>query len=494
MLETIVAYATPPGLSGVAVLRLSGKDSLKITEKIFTAGPLPKAAKPSYKADGRERKLANLSGYQAALGWVHRAGDSAVIDQAIVTRFVAPHSYTGEDVFELSIHGGGGVRRKLLEACLEAGARPAEPGEFTKRAFINGKIDLAQSEAVMDLIEAEAGQASEVAVRQLQGSLSTQIHSYIDLLYGLLSTLEVGIEYPEYEDSGLEAMELEVTLPKLDKELQKLEASFDQGRILKEGLRVVIAGRPNVGKSSLLNYLSGEDRSIVTAYAGTTRDTVDIELNIGGLPVRLIDTAGLRNSEDPVEQIGIERAAKAMFNSDLVFWLLDGEYLSSRLPDGLLKDDALLSHSEQEQIRAVGQSSKLFFVLTKEDLHAWSAEQLALIEERLREYAGSSAGLISVSSKNGSGIHELRHRIVSHYEAMGAVTADQTLITSQRHLDAIRRARAILGPLAESVKETEEVLVAQQLKATAEALSIITGESVSEYLINDIFSRFCVGK
>lgn len=488
MEDTIVAYATPPGVSGVALLRLSGPGSLELMEEIFTPGPLPGTADdaPAYG-----RSLRDLAGYQATLGWVHMPNDSQAIDQAIVLRFKAPNSYTGEDVFEVSLHGGSGVRRRLLTACLAGGARLAEPGEFTKRAFINGKIDLAQSEAVMDLIEADAGQAVDAAMRQLQGSLSRQIHEYIELLYSWLSTIEVGMEYPEYEDSSFQNETLGVLLPELDEKLARLERSFSQGKILKEGMAVVIAGRPNAGKSSLMNYLSGEDRSIVTDIAGTTRDTVDIDVNVAGLPVRLIDTAGIRDSIDPVEQIGIERATKAMSDADLVLWLLDGDALATL---DSFDDEACLSTVEVSQISEAAQRSTIYFVLTKQDLSQWPNERQEALADMLAAKIPAVSGLIATSSVSGEGIDEVRSAIRDSYDELGARTADQALLTSERHLDAVRRARAILTPLTKSVHVLEPVIVSQQLKAVAEALSTITGENVSEHLLNDIFSRFCVGK
>lgn len=494
MEDTIVAYATPPGISGVAVLRLSGEGSLDIVERIFTPGPLPGTL-----ADGEAgfgRPLRELKGYQAALGWLHAPMLDTVIDQAIVTRFKAPNSYTGEDVFELSVHGGAAVRRSLLVACLDAGARLAEPGEFTKRAFINGKIDLAQSEAVMDLIEADAGQAMEAAVRQLQGSLSRQIREYVDLLYSWLSTLEVGMEYPEYEDSNFQNKELLQLLPMLDEKLETLERSFTQGRILKEGLQVVIAGRPNAGKSSLLNYLVGEDRSIVTHIAGTTRDTVDVDVSVGGIPVRLTDTAGLRVSADPVERIGIERANKALVDADVVLWLLDGDLLSTldNFGNDVSPNELVLNSLELAQLRDVSAKSELYLVLTKQDISRWTPARQSELANQLSASLPELRSLIVTSSMSGEGVDELRRAISETYERLGSRSADQALLTSERHRDAIRRARAILVPLAQSAGVLEPVIVASQLKAAAEALSVITGESVSEHLINELFSRFCIGK
>ncbi len=493
MSDTIVAYATPPGISGVAVLRLSGADSLEITERIFRPGPLPGTVDPEAKTFGTP--LRDLAGYQATLGYVHLADDSKVIDQAIALRFNGPNSYTGEDVIELSVHGGAAVRRSLLMACLEAGARLAEPGEFTKRAFINGKIDLAQSEAVMDLIEADAGQAMEAAMRQLQGNLSRQIRSYIDLLYEWLSTIEVGLEYPEYEDSAFQNEELSRLLPMLDGKLRDLEDSFNQGRILKEGLQVVIAGRPNAGKSSLLNYLSGEDRSIVTQIAGTTRDIVDVDISVGGLPVRLIDTAGLRESDDPVEQIGIERATKAMTDADVILWLLDGDRLATETfeTDGVVSE-IVLNAGELMQLEQATKLGHVYFVLTKQDIGNWGDLRQAELRQVLLTALPKTEDLIVTSSISGEGIAGLRQAIQETYERLGSRSADQALLTSERHRDAIRRARSILTPLCRMADVLEPVIVATQLKQAAEALSVITGDVVSEQLINELFSRFCVGK
>lgn len=487
--DTIVAYATPPGVSGVALLRLSGSRSLEIAKQIFTPGALPQTVKEGDKPFGKA--VDALDGYQATLGYVHMPDETVPIDQAIILRFKAPNSYTGEDVFEISLHGGSAVRRSLLTACLKAGARLAEPGEFTRRAFVNGKIDLAQSEAVMDLIEADAGVAGEAAMRQLQGGLSRQIQEYIDLLYSWLSTIEVGMEYPEYEDSSFQNEVLMELLPDLDERLERLENSFTQGRILKEGLQVVFAGRPNAGKSSLMNYLSGEDRSIVTHIAGTTRDTVDIEVQIAGLPVRLIDTAGLRVSDDPVERIGIERAERAMGDADVVFWLLDGDQASGDDLDSLLD---LISADELTGIMEASMRSTVYVVVTKHDIRPWTLDVLEAFEKTLLNQVPTLKGVLTTSSISGDGMDHLRLVIRETYEALGARTSDSALIMSERHRDAIRQARMILTPLAKQANILEPVIVGQQLKACAEALSNITGENVSQHLLNEIFSRFCVGK
>ncbi|NCA98934.1 MAG: tRNA uridine-5-carboxymethylaminomethyl(34) synthesis GTPase MnmE, partial [Clostridia bacterium] len=310
--DTIAASATPPGTSGVALIRLSGPASKAVAAAIFR----PQSARfPAADA---------MAGYTCAPGWIvdPLASDQAPVDQVVLTHFAAPHSFTGEDVYEITCHGGTAVRQAILELLYSLGVQPAGPGEFTRRAFLNGKLDLAQAEAVMDLIASTAGKRARAAARQLQGHLSREIQSVREDLYALLAQLELVLEYPEHEESSHSQAGLVARLSDAIAHVATLAASFRQGRLLSEGFTVVIVGRPNAGKSSLLNALAGYDRAIVTPVAGTTRDTVEQLVDIGGIPVRLIDTAGLRDTSDLVERIGVDRARSAILEADLVLWLI----------------------------------------------------------------------------------------------------------------------------------------------------------------------------
>ncbi|NLC40723.1 MAG: tRNA uridine-5-carboxymethylaminomethyl(34) synthesis GTPase MnmE, partial [Clostridiaceae bacterium] len=340
-IDTIAAFSTPPGQSGLAVLRLSGPEAASICDRLFRPYgdrfPMP----------------SNMDGYTMAPGiW-------AEIDEVVLAAFRAPHSYTGEDVYEISCHGGNAVRQAILDSLINNGARPAEAGEFSKRAFISGKMDLAQAEAVMDLIHAESEQQTELAFAQLRGRLSQAVRLELDKLYGILAFLETLMDWDEEEARPEDRLQVSRDLVSSEISLKQLADSFRYGRIVREGLSIVIAGRPNAGKSSLLNALTAHERAIVSDIPGTTRDTIEIDINMGGYLLHLTDTAGLAvKSDDPIEQEGIKRAQEALRSADLVLWVLSPP----------LGSPAEL-HDEMNTIRAIqSRGQKLLLILGKDDL------------------------------------------------------------------------------------------------------------------------------
>jgi tRNA modification GTPase len=460
--DICVAVATPPGQSGIAVIRLSGTGAARLVDPLFV--PAAKRFLP----------VLSMPGYTCSVGDLVDPADACVLDQVVLTRYVAPHSYTGEDVIELSCHGGTAVKQAILDLLLQQGARPAEAGEFTKRAFLNGKMDLAQAEAVMDLISAGAVRSARNAAAQLKGRLSDQVRQLADALYQLLARIELILEYPEHEESEAMQERLQADLNEIAGKLRTRAASYGQGRLLREGLTVVLAGRPNAGKSSLLNALAGYERAIVTPIPGTTRDTVEEIIDINGVPVRLIDTAGLRETSDPIERIGVDRAQKALGEADLVFWLIS--------PPASELDQEL------DLLRQV-KCRKLIPLVSKDDLTVTGE----VIGQLRRLWPDNP--LMTCSVVTGEGLDQIRHAIVATYEAAGEFQDDDILITNSRHRNCLEQA-------AQRIAEAETVIrsgltldiVASLVRGSLDALAEITGDLVTDALIQTIFTRFCVGK
>ena len=456
------AVSTPPGQSGLAVIRLSGPNSAKAADRLF------RPASPRFPA------VDEMSGYTCAVGKIIDPADDSLIDQVVITRFTAPHSFTGEEVVEISCHGSGAVKRRILDLLFRSGVQPAGPGEFSRRAFLNGKMDLAQAEAVMDLIQADARRAARAAADQLQGRLSAQVREQAAGLYRLLAQIELILEYPEHEDSDLAIRQLRHQLSEAETRLSGWTSSYRQGRLLREGLTVVIAGRPNAGKSSLLNALAGQDRAIVTPIPGTTRDTIEIRIDLDGLPVNLVDTAGLHESADPIEHLGIARSHEAMKHADLVFWLLSP-------PVADLAD-------ELAAIQAVD-GPPVVILAGKDDLR-----QTRDLLDALGSFCPDRE-ILPCSAVTGEGLDEIRQTIRDFYEQNGSTSDDDLIITSSRHLACLERA-------ADQVAQAGQVLAAgltldiaaSLVRGSLDALAELTGDQVSDELIQTIFSRFCVGK
>lgn len=476
LLDTIAASATPPGTSGVALIRLSGPASPAIAAAIFR--PAGKRFPPADQ----------MAGYTCAPGLIVDPGTvpESAIDQVVLTRFAAPHSFTGEEVYEITCHGGQAVRQAILDLLYQLGVQPAGPGEFTRRAFLNGKLDLAQAEAVMDLIASSASKRAQVAMRQLQGQLSSRLREIRQNLYDVLAQLELVLEYPEHDESEVtRAGLLSKLLPQLE-QVAALAASFRQGRLLSEGFTVVIVGRPNAGKSSLLNALAGYDRAIVTPVPGTTRDTVEELVDIGGVPVRLVDTAGLRETTDLVERIGVDRARNAILEADLVLWLISPPEHWTEATGRDFNDLEL----ELDELRDLAeQSDALLLVAGKEDLAA-SGELKAWLAAEMPDLP-----LVSFSAQTLEGLDQMRQAIIDRYNQTGSGQADEVLVTSSRHKACLDRTLARLESAAAELERGEMLdLTAALLRDAMENLAEITGDLVTDTIIETIFSRFCIGK
>lgn len=458
------ALATPPGQSGLAVIRLSGPGSPQAADCLF---------KPASQRFG---SVSSMDGYTCAVGDLIDPGDGRLLDQVVVTRFAAPHSFTGEDVVEFSCHGGVAIKQAILSSLFSLGVRPAEPGEFTKRAFINGKMDLTQAEAVMDLIQSEARKSAQTAAIQLRGALSARIREFSQDVYRSLAQIELILEYPEHEESDEALTTLANDLEALQDKVVELNDSFRQGRILREGLIVVIAGRPNAGKSSLLNALSGYDRAIVTPLPGTTRDTIEELVDIDGVPVRLVDTAGLRVTDDLIEKIGVNRARSALQSADLVFWLASP-------PQSELA-------GELAEIREFIKTGLPVVAIAGKDDLAESQNIRKFLEDNL-----TGCPVISFSAISGEGLAALRQVILEHYERSGSLSGQDVLITNGRHRAGLELAMEHLREANQTIRSGIPLdLTSSLLRGCAAALAAITGDEVTEELINTIFSRFCVGK
>ena len=440
--DTIAAIATAPGRGGIGVVRVSGAQVPSVALALIGKLPPPRLA-----------TLANFIDI-----------DGSVIDQGIVLYFAAPHSFTGEAVLELQGHGGPAVMQRLLARCLEIGARMAQPGEFTRRAYLNDKLDLAQAESVADLIDACSVQAAKSAMRSLQGEFSREIHTLVQGLIDLRMLVEATLDFPEEEIDFLEAAQAKEKLAAIREQVQRVLNKAKQGALLREGLHVVLIGQPNVGKSSLLNRLAGDEVAIVTPVAGTTRDTVREEIQIEGIPLHIIDTAGLRETQDEVEKIGIARTWAAVEKAQLAVVIIDAtrgqaaddEAILSQLPRGL----------------------PVLRVYNKIDL----------INEPLSPERAE--GAVYLSAKTGAGIEALHDRLL---QLAGWQAAEEGVYTArERHLQALYSAQLNLETAGKSWQQLD--LLAEELKLAQNVLSSITGEFSADDLLGEIFSRFCIGK
>ncbi|AVM68634.1 tRNA uridine-5-carboxymethylaminomethyl(34) synthesis GTPase MnmE [Lachnospiraceae bacterium oral taxon 500] len=455
MEDTIAAVSTPPGSAGIGIIRMSGPESLTILDKVFRP-----------KNPEKERKSHTIH-------YGHIVESSRIIDEVLVSVMKAPHTYTREDIAEINCHGGPVVLQKVMKLLLENGARLAAAGEFTKRAFLNGRLDLSQAEAVMDMISAKTERELAGFAAHLSGELKKRVTALREKMIQLLANIEVGIDYPEYEFETLEQPAMIAGIKDILEEVETLGATYENGRLIKDGIRTAIIGKPNVGKSSILNALLRANRAIVTDIAGTTRDTLEEYYYLNGLTLKLIDTAGIRESGDTVEKIGIERSLQSIHQADLILFVIDSS-----------SDLAAEDHRILEEIR----DKKCIFILNKVDL-------AGKIDRRYFAENYPAAVVIETSALTGYGIDHLE-KIITDLFALGQLEqSDGLYITNLRQKEALVGAAAAMRQAIASVQAgLSEEFWALDLKAAYLELSKILGESVEDDVVTQIFARFCVGK
>ena len=453
-MSTIASISTAPGIGGIGIIRISGEEAFKIINKIF----IPK----------NKQEIKNIKGYTIKYG--HIVEKNEIIDEVLVSYFKSPKSYTTEDMCEINSHGGNIILKKILEICLKNGATLAEPGEFTKRAFLNGGIDLTQAESAIDIINAK----TEKEVKQLEGNLSKKLKKIKQKILNIMVKIEVSIDYPEYDDiEEVENMKILEMLNEVENDLEKLKNSFDNGKILKEGIKTAIIGKPNAGKSSLLNAILKEERAIVTEYEGTTRDTIEEFVNINGIPLKLIDTAGIRETENEVEKIGVIKAKKIAQTADLIIAIFDS---SKELTEEDLK------------ILEAIKNKKTIIILNKIDLKPKIMET----DQRL---VSVSKNIIKISALNKIGIENLYNKIIELFNLNEINIDNEVVITNIRHKDLINQAINKIKETKNTIENKMPVdIIAIFIKDILENLGSITGETISEDIINEIFSKFCLGK
>lgn len=457
VVDTIAAIATASGNSGIGIIRVSGDEAIEIVDKIF-------------KSVNSDKKLVNVKSHTINYG--HIVDNDKVIDEVLVSVMNGPHSYTGEDVVEINCHGGMIVIRKILEIVLKNGARTAEPGEFTKRAFLNGRMDLSQAEAVMDVINAKNEFALSSSIEQLNGRVSEKIKSLREKIIYNIAFIESALDDPEHISIDGYSEKLSKILEDVNGELSRLINNFDNGRIVKEGVKTVILGKPNAGKSSLLNLLLGEERAIVTDIEGTTRDTLEESINLNGVFLNLIDTAGIRDSEDVVEQIGVNKAKELAEKSDLVIFVADAS-----------KE---LDENDKEIINLI-KDKQAIVLLNKSDLGT------IINEKNVSEF--DNKPVITFSAKTGDGLDELENKIRDLFYEGKVKYNDELYITNARQKESLINAKNSIEEVIKSVEnDMPEDFYSIDLMDAYTYLGQIIGESVEDDLVNEIFSKFCMGK
>lgn len=436
---------------------MSGEKCFDVLNKIF---------KPK-----KQESVENIKGYTIKYG--HIVENKEIIDEVLVSYFKAPRSYTTENMCEINTHGGNIVIRKILDLCLKNGANLAEPGEFTKRAFLNGRIDLLQAESVIDVINAKSEKEAKTGIKQLEGVLSRKIKEIKQEILDVMVNVDVSIDYPEYDVEDVTNCQISSMLDSVQNKLEILEKSFDNGKLIKEGIKTAIIGKPNAGKSSLLNAILKEDRAIVTEYEGTTRDTIEEFVNIEGVPLKLIDTAGIRDAKDEVEKIGIKKSKEIANDADLVIAIFDS---SKELT------------AEDEEILNIIKNKKSIILLNKADLNSVLTENDAKFKE-------ITENVIKISALNGEGLEKL-YNLISKMFSLEEINVDNdVIVTNLRHKNLISKAIENVKKAKNTVQENMPIdIIAIFIKDILEDLGNITGEVVTDDIINEIFSKFCLGK
>lgn len=453
--DTIAAISTPIGEGGISIVRMSGEDAIKIANRVF-----------------KGKDLEAVDSHTIHYGYIVDPTKKMTIDEAMVSVLRAPKTFTREDIVEINCHGGIVVTNHILQLLLANGARMADPGEFTKRAFVNGRIDLTQAESVMDIVRAKTDKARQVAVGQLAGGLLTKIRQMRQEILDTLANVEVNIDYPEYDADQITAKQMTETSQKVIDQIDQLLQTTQEGTILRNGLATAIVGQPNVGKSSLLNYLTQSDKAIVTDVAGTTRDTLEEYVSVKGVPLKLIDTAGIHDTEDKVEKIGVERSQKALSQADLVLLLIDASH-------DLTEEDRKLLEMTADKKRII--------VLNKMDLGQ------VLTVDAVKELTGSE--VVTTSILKQKNMADLEDMIKKLFFAGIENSNDQILVTNQRQTGLLNKAKQELLDVIKALEDEVPVDIAQiDFTGAWETLGEITGDSAPDELVNALFSQFCLGK
>jgi len=456
-METIAAISTAYGLSGIGIIRISGEQAVNIADKIFKS----KNGKNLKRLD--ERKL--------NYGWIINPSNEEKVDEVLTVYMKKPYTYTKEDLVEINCHGGIVSLRKILDIILEENCRLADRGEFTKRAFLNGRLDLTQAESVMDIISSKTEKSMSLSIDQLQGRLSKQVMQIVDDLIELKAHLEVNIDFPEYDEEELTKEKIKEQAEIMKEKIEKLISTADTGKIFKEGINTLILGKPNVGKSSLMNFLLNENRSIVTEVPGTTRDTIEEFVNLAGLPLNIIDTAGIRYTDDLVEKIGVQKAIDKIDDSDLIIMILDAS-------KELEKDDEIIL----ENIK----NKKVIYLMNKTDLDT---------KIDLSNHVELEKETIKISLLKDEGLEEIENKVKEEFLSGNIDTNKDLIVTNTRHKNLLKKADKSISELLEGIElglslECLEV----DINDTINHLGEITGSTVSESVIEKIFANFCIGK
>ena len=476
--DTIAAISTPIGQAGIGIVRLSGKKSLSIADKIFLGkdGLKPSKFKTytthyGWIIDRNQPAPAKRSGPGKPEYRNQKKDKRQIIDEVILTVMHSPRSYTKEDIVEINCHSGIVPLKKILDLVLSQGARLAQPGEFTKRAFLNGRIDLVQAESVLDIIRARTEASLRIGFNQLKGDLSKKIHDLRSQLLDIIAHLETLIDFPEEDIESTQSKDLLKSIEQAEKMLNKLLSSFQYGKILREGISVVICGKPNVGKSSLLNALLGEDRSIVTPIPGTTRDTIEEVINLEGIPLKIVDTAGIIEPKDLIEKEAIKRSQMYLSSADLALLVFDGS-------QKLNKDDQILINKTKDK--------QIIAVINKIDLKQ---------HIDISKLKNLFKNIVRISALKNKGIGDLRKQITKKVWGGDIISTDEVLVSNVRHEDALRRAAAFLLEAKDIIKSNNSLeLVSHCLRESVNCLGEITGETIGEDILDRIFGEFCIGK
>jgi len=456
-METIAAISTAYGVSGIGIIRISGEEAVSIADKIFRS----KSGKKLKSLD--ERKL--------NYGWIIDPLNKEKVDEVLTVYMKKPYTYTKEDVVEINCHGGIVSLRKILDIILEENCRLADRGEFTKRAFLNGRLDLTQAESVMDIISSKTEKSMSLSMDQLQGRLSKQVNKIVDELIELKAHLEVNIDFPEYDEEELTKEKIKEQAEVMKEKIEKLISTADTGKIFKEGINTLILGKPNVGKSSLMNFLLNENRSIVTEVPGTTRDTIEEFVNLAGVPLNIIDTAGIRYTDDLVEKIGVQKAIDKIDESDLIIMILDAS-------KELEKDDEIILKNIKNK--------KVIYLMNKTDLDT---------KLDLSNHLEIGKQSIKISLLKDEGLEEIENKVKKEFLSGNIDTNNDLIVTNTRHKNLLKKADKSISELLEGIESglTLECLEVD-INDTIKHLGEITGSTVSESVIEKIFANFCIGK